>query len=212
MLKQYSVPEAQKTILKRIPLNDVTVPPSVLQRTAALFGEPLSPYQAVERILADVRRDGDAALRDWTIRLDGAAPNSLRVPPEELRAALDAMPSAQRKAFELAAERVLRFHQAQPVTSWMTQSLGGTLGQFIRPIRRIGLYVPGGTAPLPSSLLMSVCPAQAAGVKEIAHRHPAAKRSGAHRPQHPGGGGPAGHRRGLCHGRRPGHRRAGLRH
>jgi len=168
MLKQYSVAEAQQSILKRIPLDDMTVPAAVLERIAALFGEPLSPYQAVARILADVRRQGDAALREWTVKLDGAAPNSFRVPPEELRAALDSLPSAQRQAFELAAERVLRFHQAQPVTSWMTQALGGTLGQYVRPIRRIGLYVPAGTAPLPSSVLMSVCPAQAAGVKEIA--------------------------------------------
>jgi len=144
------------------------VPQSVLTRIAGLFGEPLSPYQAVERILADIRRNGDTALREWTIRLDGAAPETFRVPPGELRAALDALPTRQRAAFELAAERVLRFHQAQPVTSWMTQNLGGTLGQFVRPIRRIGLYVPAGTAPLPSSVLMSVCPAQAAGVKDIA--------------------------------------------
>ena len=71
------------------------------------------------------------------------------------------------KRYELAAERVLRFHQAQPVTSWMTNTLGGTLGQFVRPIRASRLYVPAGTAPLPSSVLMSAIPAQVAGVKEI---------------------------------------------
>ena len=168
MFKCYTVSEAQQSILKRVSPDDMPVPQSVLTRIAGLFGEPLSPYQAVERILADIRRNGDTALREWTIRLDGAAPETFRVRRGELRAALDALPTRQRTAFELAAERVLRFHQAQPVTSWMTQNLGGTLGQFVRPIRRIGLYVPAGTAPLPSSVLMSVCPAQAAGVKDIA--------------------------------------------
>jgi histidinol dehydrogenase len=78
----------------------------------------------------------------------------------------------------MAADRVLRFHQAQPVTSWMTNKLGGTLGQFIRPIRRVGVYVPAGTAPLPSSVLMSVLPARAAGVKEIALVAPPARGTG----------------------------------
>lgn len=178
MLRQFNTTEARQTILKRVAMDDLEVPESVLERTARLFGERLSPTQAVERILKDIRQRGDPALREWTIRLDGSAPEQVRVSAEELKAALDTLTPAQRSAFELAAERVSKFHKAQPVTSWMTDQLGGTLGQFVRPIRRVGIYVPAGTAPLPSSVLMSVLPAQAAGVKEIALVAPPFKGSG----------------------------------
>jgi histidinol dehydrogenase len=70
-------------------------------------------------------------------------------------------------ALEQAADRIETFHRRQPLSSWFTNELGGTLGQIIRPIQRVGLYVPGGTAPLPSSVLMSAVPARVAGVREI---------------------------------------------
>ena len=168
MLRTFDTDTARKTLLKRSAMDDMEVPEAVLARTERLFGERLSPTQAVERILKDIRLRGDAALREWTMRLDGSAPERIRVSPDELKAALDVLPADQRAAFEMAADRVRRFHEAQPVTSWMTDKLGGTLGQFVRPIRRVGIYVPAGTAPLPSTVLMSVLPAQAAGVKEIA--------------------------------------------
>ena len=168
MLRTFDTETARKTLLKRSAMDDMEVPEAVLARTERLFGERLSPTQAVERILKDIRLRGDSALREWTVRLDGSAPERIGVSPEELKTALDALPADQRAAFELAADRVRRFHEAQPVTSWMTDKLGGTLGQFVRPIRRVGIYVPAGTAPLPSTVLMSVLPAQAAGVKEIA--------------------------------------------
>jgi histidinol dehydrogenase len=167
MFRMYDVPTARQAILKRLPVDDMSVPPSVQASITNLFGEALTPAQAVDRILADVRARGDAALQEWTARLDGKSSQSLAVPAEDLRAALANLPTEQRAALELAADRVYRFHQAQPVTSWMTQSMGGTLGQFMRPIRRVGLYIPAGSAPLPSSVLMSAIPAQVAGVKEI---------------------------------------------
>lgn len=167
MLNLYDVNTAKKTILKREPMDDMDVPASVQDRITRMFGEPLSPAQVVERILRDVRKRGDAALNEWTERLDGRTAASFSVSPAEMQAALAALPAKQREALEMAADRVRRFHQAQPVTSWMTQSLGGTLGQYVRPIRRVGIYVPAGTAPLPSSVLMSAVPAQVAGVKEI---------------------------------------------
>jgi histidinol dehydrogenase len=178
MLRTFNVPEAQKTILKRVPLDDMDVPQSLLDRLQATFGEPVSPAQAVERILRDVRKHGDPALAEWSARLDGSAPAALRVPADELATALEALPVAQRAALELAAARIRGFHQAQPVTSWMTNKLGGTLGQYARPINRVGLYVPGGSAPLPSSVLMSAVPAQVAGVKEIVVAAPPQRGSG----------------------------------
>jgi len=168
MLKIYSVPEARQTLLKRIPPDETAVPPVVLDRIGATFGERISAEEAVRRILRDVRARGDIALREWSAKLDGfPADAPIRVPAEALTAALESLDPATRAALETAAGRIRKFHRRQPLTSWFTNELGGTLGQFVRPMRRVGLYVPGGTAPLPSSVLMSAIPAQVAGVKEI---------------------------------------------
>jgi histidinol dehydrogenase len=118
--------------------------------------------------LRDVRTRGDTALRDWSTRLDGfPADAPLRVPKDQLASALETLPGLDRDALELAAYRIREFYSRQPLTSWFTNDLGGTLGQIIRPHARVGLYVPGGTAPLPSSVLMSALPAQVAGVKDV---------------------------------------------
>ncbi len=122
----------------------------------------------MRRILRDVRARGDSALRAWSAKLDGfPADAPIRVPAEALSAALASLDPDVRAALEVAANRIREFHRRQPLTSWFTNDLGGTLGQFIRPHGRVGLYVPGGTAPLPSSVLMSAIPAQVAGVKDI---------------------------------------------
>ncbi len=168
MLKIYSVPEARQTILKRIPPDETEVPPVVLDRLEAAFGERITAEEAVRRILRDVRARGDSALREWSAKLDGfPADAPIRVSADALSAALAALAPPVREALELAADRIREFHRRQPLTSWFTNDLGGALGQFIRPIQRVGLYVPGGTAPLPSSVLMSAIPAQVAGVKDI---------------------------------------------
>ncbi len=169
---------AQQTILRRVPLGEQEVPPFVLERIQEMFGERLFPHQAVDRILRDVRAQGDAALRAWTRRLDGASPDSFRVPVEALQAALRSISNSERAALESAAERIEAFYKHQPLVSWVTQEMGGTLGQLIRPIRRVGLYVPGGTAPLPSSVLMAALPAKVAGVKEIALAVPPQRATG----------------------------------
>lgn len=168
MIKVYDVETAKKSILKRIPPDETEVPPVVLERIAATFGERISAEEAVRRILRDVRSRGDEALREWAGRLDGFPPGApIRVPAEKLSAALEALAPETRAVLETAAERIREFHRRQPLASWLTNDLGGTLGQLVRPHTRVGLYVPGGTAPLPSSVLMSVIPAQVAGVKEI---------------------------------------------
>lgn len=178
MLRKLNVAEARETLLKRASLDEVEVSPVVLERTAGLLGEPLSPEQAVTRILKDVRQRGDTALREWMQKLDGVTLNTFRVPKEDIQSALQTLSDAQLNALRLAAERIRRFHQAQPLTSWLTQSLGGTLGQLVRPIRRVGVYVPAGSAPLPSSVLMSVIPAQVAGVPEIVVVAPPVRQTG----------------------------------
>jgi histidinol dehydrogenase len=167
MLKQYDPQTARQTILKRTPPDEFPVSQRVLDGIANLFGESLTAEQAVMRILKDVRMDGDAALQKWTQRLDGLDLRPAPISKASIQSALDLISPAQREALELAAARVEAFHRRQPLTSWFSNDLGGTLGQIIRPIQRVGLYVPGGTAPLPSSVLMSALPARVAGVKEI---------------------------------------------
>lgn len=158
---------AQTTILRRVPLGDEDVPASVLDRIESTFGERISPREAVTRILHDIRTGGDSALRSWTEKLDGKSPSSFRVSSDSLQTALKSISSVERAALELAAARIESFYRKQPVTSWITQEMGGALGQLIRPIQRVGLYIPGGTAPLPSTVLMSAIPAKVAGVKEV---------------------------------------------
>src|SRR5271157_1299791 len=178
MLNIYDADTALKTILHRQPPDELTVTPALEESLATLFGEQLTPSQAVDRILRDVRLRGDAALLEWTARLDGNRSGSLRVPESELQEALETLPPGQRLALEEAASRIRRFHERQPLTSWLTQELGGTLGQLVRPIRRVGLYIPAGTAPLPSSVLMSAIPAQVAKVPEIVLAVPPQRKTG----------------------------------
>lgn len=164
----YDSQTARQTVLRRRPPDETDLPPAVQARITALFGEPLSAEQAVARIVADVRRCGDDALRDWTRKLDGAdLADGLQIDPQDCRSALQALPAELREALETAAERIRQFHRRQPALSWIEQDADGTLGQLIRPIERVGVYVPGGSAPLPSSVLMSVIPARVAGVRRV---------------------------------------------
>jgi len=167
MFKQYDPQTARQTILKRTPPDEFPVSQRVLDNIEKLFGEPLTAEGAVTRILKDVRTNGDSALQAWTQRLDSIDLKPARVSKALIQSALDSISPAQRDALEKAAARIESFHRHQPLTSWFTNELGGTLGQIIRPIQRVGLYVPGGTAPLPSTVLMSAIPARVAGVKEI---------------------------------------------
>ena len=167
MLKEYDPQTARQTILKRTPPDEMAVSQRVLDGIAELFGEALTPEQAVSKILSDVRANGDSALQKWTRALDQIDLAPAPVSKAALQSASDSISPAQRAALEKAAARIEAFHRRQPVTSWSTNELGGTLGQILRPIQRVGLYIPGGTAPLPSTVLMSAIPARVAGVKEI---------------------------------------------
>ena len=167
MLKIFDTKSAQKSILVRQPPDELPIPQSLLNSIHKMFGNPLTPAEAVDTILKDVRTRGDEALIEWSQRIDGLKTKTFSVPESELKKALDNLDEEIRDALELASERVREFHKSQPITSWMTQSMGGTLGQLVRPIERIGVYVPAGSAPLPSSVLMSVIPGQVAGVNEI---------------------------------------------
>jgi len=125
----------------------------------------------VAEILDDVKGRGDAAVLDYTARFDRVAANSvseLEIPSAELRAALVGLPGEQRDALERAAERIRAYHGRQLMTSWDYVEEDGTrLGQKITALDRVGLYVPGGKAAYPSSVLMNALPAKVAGVPEL---------------------------------------------
>ncbi|MFZ5463428.1 MAG: histidinol dehydrogenase, partial [Pseudomonadota bacterium] len=127
--------------------------------------------QVVADILADVRLRGDAAVLEYTRRFDGvdaASAADLELPRAELDAALQSLPAEQRRALEQAADRVWRYHEKQLLRSWdYTEADGTRLGQQVTPLDRVGLYVPGGKAAYPSSVLMNALPAKVAGVGEL---------------------------------------------
>jgi len=161
------VDAARGSILKRYSLRDVEAPEAVMERSVKLFGERLMPEDVVKRIISSVRQAGDEALREWNLKLDRTQTEALLVAPDALQAALAAIPAELRGALETSAERIRAFHQKQPLHSWIDAGVEGSLGQLVRPVDSVGVYVPGGSAPLPSSLLMSVIPAQVAGVLDI---------------------------------------------
>jgi histidinol dehydrogenase len=167
VIRVYTAEEARGTILRRVPWEDQEMPVRLLDGIERIFGERLSPAEAVARILRDVRRGGDAAAAEWSQRVDGAPPGSIAIPREAWRAAYEALPAAQREALELAAARIEAFHRKQPAQSWVDAGPDGVLGQLIRPLDSAGVYVPGGTAPLPSSLLMAAIPARVAGLGRV---------------------------------------------
>jgi histidinol dehydrogenase len=135
-------------------------------------------HRAVDEILAAVRARGDAALCEYTARFDGWSPASagdLALTAADFEAAERAIPDDVRKALEYAADRIERYHAAAMPKSWrMTDEHGSVLGQEIRPLDRVGVYVPGGRAAYPSTVLMTVVPARVAGVREIVLVTPAA--------------------------------------
>ncbi len=125
----------------------------------------------VAAILADVRERGDAAVLEYTARFDRMSLSdaaAMELPRDELRAAFEALPAEQRTALEAAALRVTDYHQRQVQASWSYEDADGTLlGQQVTPLDRVGLYVPGGKAAYPSSVLMNALPAKVAGVAEL---------------------------------------------
>lgn len=177
-MKIYSVAEAKQSLLKRQPFGQQPVPKELLDGIKSMFGQPLTPAEVVARIIEDVRTRGDQALVEWNTKLDKRSDPLMRVSEEEMQSALTGLPDNQLAALQYSIERVREFHNKQPASSWVDQSMGGTVGQLLRPIRRVGLYVPGGSAPLPSSVIMSAIPAQVAGVKEIVICSPSDRTTG----------------------------------
>jgi histidinol dehydrogenase len=155
---------------KLSPRGDI-VSPRGRERTIAVFGEPLTPHQVVDRILADVQGRGIDAVLDYTSKLDGKKLNrkTLTVSPEEMAEAYRKADHAYLKAVRRVRDNILAFQSGILLRdATMRPSPGVELTLRYRPMRRVGVCVPGGAAAYPSSLLMTVVPAQAAGVEQIA--------------------------------------------
>jgi len=166
-LKIYNIEEAKESILKRKALNKMDYSPLIIQRTEALFGKGITPPKVVEMILNTVELDGDQALFKWSREIDEFTGDTFVIPETQLKNAWEKLDPTLQESMDQAASRIRSFHERQPINDWLSEDEDGKLGQRFSPIKRVGVYVPGGTAPLPSSLLMSVIPAQVAGVKEI---------------------------------------------
>ncbi len=158
--------ENAENVLTRIdPLDLSSLPESAAARTRQAFGAGVTPAESVARMLADVKREGDAAVRRYAKLLDGADLDDFRIPDAELDAASRQISPELWESLELAADRIRSFHQATLPDEWLDPAQG--LGELVRPLARVGVYAPGGSAAYPSTVLMTVIPARVAGVEEI---------------------------------------------
>lgn len=124
--------------------------------------------EAVTTIINGVKEGGDEAVREYTVRFDGSVPKKIEFDKDEIHAFLDQVDPAFKDAVVKAQQKIYDFHQRQAQQSWMTTKESGVImGQRIRGLKRVGIYVPGGTAAYPSSVLMNAVPAKIAGVQEI---------------------------------------------
>ncbi len=165
-LKQVRGLAAAESALTRIdPLDLSSLPGGALRRTRDLFGPDATPESSILQMLREVRAEGDAAVRRYAKLLDGAELDDLQIPAEEIEDAWRSTPDDLKDALQLAATRITEFHEATLPRDWV--DLSGGLGELVRPLDRVGLYAPGGTAAYPSTVLMTAIPARVAGVNEV---------------------------------------------
>jgi len=158
--------EGRALLLSRKPLDVEELPMDMRETIFRAFGQELTPDEVVRRVIRDVREDGDNAVQFYNSRFDGAHADELRVTPAEIRAAYDEVDREIVDALKFAAGRIRGYHEQQMRGSFFDFNHNG-LGQITRAIQRIGLYIPGTKAPLPSTVLMCAIPARVAGVEEL---------------------------------------------
>ncbi len=123
---------------------------------------------AVQEIIDNVRENGDAAVKEYTVKFDGKAPEKTEIPAEDIDALIEKCDADYLETVKKAAANIADFHKRQLQQSWLTTKENGVImGQRVRGLKRVGIYVPGGTAAYPSSVLMNAVPAKIAGVEEI---------------------------------------------
>jgi histidinol dehydrogenase len=161
---------ARSTLLRRAPLDERELPPSAQDLIRRVFGAELGPAEVVDRILRDVRENGDAAVRRYNREIEGlseqASSGPIEVPREEIAHGRTRIDSSLVNALTVAANRIRAFHEQQLAHS-LRSFQDGPVGQVVRPLERAGFYVPGTAAIYPSTVLMSVIPARVAGVTEV---------------------------------------------
>lgn len=165
--------EARAVLTGRRSIDPGAVPQHVQDRTREALGAALTPTQSVELILKRVREGGDDAVRELSRKLDGADLSELKVPPSKVAGAYQKVSAELVEALEVAARRIERFHQASMPQGWMDFAEG--YGELVNPVDRAGVYVPGGTARFPSTVLMTAIPARVAGVRDVVVCTPAAE-------------------------------------
>src|SRR5919199_93633 len=161
------LPAARAAILSSREFGEAPLPAPVRARIRDVFGEDLSAEQVVARVVADVRAEGDAAVRRYGEAFDGVRVESARVDEAEIQAAVAEAPPELVGALEVSARQVAAFHERARRQSWLDFRGEGALGQLIQPLDRVGVYAPGGRAAYPSSVVMAVVPARVAGVREV---------------------------------------------
>ena len=163
------IEEAREFVAGRASIASQEVPEELAQevarRSQAIWGQPFTIHEAVRRVIEEVRKGGDAALKDLTERIDGIRFADLEVPKKALAQAADSIPTELRSALELSARRVAQFAEASLPKTWHDSNTG--LGELIVPLERVGVYAPGGTAAYPSTVIMSAVTARTAGVQEV---------------------------------------------
>jgi histidinol dehydrogenase len=168
-VSESGIAEIEK-LLKKVAFDEVELDPKIRESNKKLFGEDLTAAQIVDRIVNDVRKDGDAAVIKYTKLIDqvDTTAEDFLVTEAEYEAAEKEADTEVIASLRKAAANVRRYHEEQKPNSWMTyREAGSILGQSIIPLDRVGIYVPGGTAAYPSSVIMNAVPAVVAGVSEI---------------------------------------------
>lgn len=158
--------EARRLLTRRRGFEETPLSDRAREGIRRVFGEDLTAVQVVDRIVEAVRTEGDAAVARFTAAFDGHAPDVVEVPRETRALALAGLEPELQAALRVSAEQIAAFHRKQLRTSWLEWNDEGALGQIVRPLDRVGLYVPGGQAVYPSTLLMTAVPAKVAGVAE----------------------------------------------
>ncbi len=161
------IEEARRVLLARKPTSDEELPERFREGIQRVFGRDLTASGVAEEVCRAVQREGDHAVRHFTREIDGVTLDAFELPLSACTDALNRLPNDLRMALEAAAVRVRMFHEREHHDSWWTHTGGDVLGQIVLPLKRVGVYVPAGTAAYPSSLLMSVIPAKVAGVQSV---------------------------------------------
>lgn len=166
MKRAHGFAEAARLLQRADPLSSLAGQESLRDGIERAYGERLTPAAVVERILTDVRSNGDAAIAHHTQLISGIRLQSAEIPSADVSTALDRIDSSLASALQLAASRVRQYHEAFAPRAG-THFVDAHLGRRVLPLDRVGLYVPGGRFAYPSSVLMTAIPARVAGVREV---------------------------------------------